>query len=144
MAKRSGYVYHRPGRSQAQVTGAGVRLDPSSYATHGRTAEDRAKGKLMLSARRQGWDVDPTELDSDTLVFGRMAVELHVSVRKGQVVGSIRSTESKYKAGNEREARLSFDPRRTIPSPAAARSALARRRERIRHGAGVTAADRED
>lgn len=145
MAKRSGYVYERPGRAGAQVTGSQAKQKPESYATHGKTPVDRAQGKMMLTARRQGWSIDPTELGTEELQFARGAdMELRVTFRDGKVHGQMVSRKPVHKGADELEARINFEPTRGIPSPGQVNNALARRWARLLAGQEQQTRDRDD
>jgi len=136
MAKRKGYVYQRAGRAASQVTGAGVRQDPRAYATHGTTPEARTEGKWMLDARSKGWSVEPSMLGTGEHVYSRgESIDLEVSVSRGRTSGTLVSRLKEHKIGNEFDARINFDPKRGIPTPAQVRSAFERRKQRVRAGA---------
>lgn len=135
MAKRAGYVYQRPGRANAQVTGAGIRQDPKVYSERGRTPEERAEGKFMLEARSKGWSVEPSELGSGDALYSRgESIDIEVSVKRGTVRGTLVSRLREYKVGDEFDSRIQFDPKRGIPTPAQVRAAFERRKQRVRAG----------
>lgn len=136
MAKRAGYVYQRPGRAVAQVTGSGIRQDPKAYAKYGKTPEERTEGKWMGEAISKGWSVERSELGTGAATYSRgESIDIEVEISRGRVRGTLVSRLKEYKVGNEFDSRINFDPRRGIPTPAQVRSAFTRRKQRVVAGA---------